>query len=262
MRIRTLKVFIILIIFILNACYKEKYEGKLSYTQEIVLGKLIDSLLFKKLEVIDTAITSDKIFLYNFLDTITKKITSSQKIILTENQKYIYRIFIDTGINIFNLPGNYIYASTGLLKKLNNSAQLACGLAHFIAHNDRRHQTTNLENYYGINVLLKALYGDTTILLKISNNIVSNNYVLKFTEEQEEEAIKYAIYFLEDVKYYDITEMISFEKYLEKSESLKNFHNFSGNKENFIINLYKNTGIFEGYEDKSIYDIFKSYLPL
>lgn len=245
----------------LISCFKEKYEGTISYNQEIQLGNKIDSIIFNKLLILDTSSANKTIFAYKFIDSISNNINSSSHITLTKNKKYFYRIIIDTSVNIFNLPGNYIYITTGLLKKLNNTAQLACGLSHFISHNDRRHQVTNLEKFYGINNLLKALFGDNILLNDISNKILTNFEYLAYSESQEKEALNYAIYYLQDLNYYDIIEMTNFEKYLSMSESLKKLHCNNINKTDFIINILNQLGNSPLNKDKLKYDIFKTYLP-
>jgi len=254
------KIFLLFSITMLTiSCYKEKYEGKIAYNQEIILGKYLDSILTNNFNIIDTTNYIYANSIYNFLDSLINKITLSQEIMLTANKKYCCRIIIDTSINILNLPCNYIYITTGLLKTIENTAQLAGGLAHFISHNDRRHQMDNLEKCYGINLILKAISGNKILLEDISNKIVSNHELLKYSEDQEKEAIKYGIYYLSTTNY-DILEIINFEKLLLKSESLKKFHPYN-DKEKLINDTYNQIGMPEGNKDKIQYNNFKSLLP-
>ena len=53
-------------------------------------------------------------------------------------------------LNAFCTPGGYIYVYTGLIKYLDNEAQLAGVLGHEIAHADLRHVTDQLTEQYGV----------------------------------------------------------------------------------------------------------------
>jgi predicted Zn-dependent protease len=53
--------------------------------------------------------------------------------------KYRFAILDSDDINAYSCPGGYIFVTRGLLKSLNNEAQLAGVLAHEIAHVSERH---------------------------------------------------------------------------------------------------------------------------
>ena len=74
---------------------------------------------------------------------------SSQEIIKDDNVQ-----------NAFATPGGHIYVFTGLIKFLDNESQLAGVLGHEMAHADRRHTSRQLQNEYGINLLLSVVLGE------------------------------------------------------------------------------------------------------
>ena len=53
--------------------------------------------------------------------------------------KYRFAILNSEDINAYSCPGGYIYVTRGLLKALNNEAQLAGILGHEIGHVSQRH---------------------------------------------------------------------------------------------------------------------------
>ena len=61
----------------------------------------------------------------------------------TERYDLRYRVGIldDPGINGFGLPGGYVLLSRGLLRELRNESELACVLAHEMAHASLHHGT-------------------------------------------------------------------------------------------------------------------------
>lgn len=69
---------------------------------------------------------------------------------------YRFAILNDSTVNAFSTPGGYIFVTRGALRQMRDEAELAGVLAHEIAHVNRRHVLTEIENRY---FLRKA--GDT-----------------------------------------------------------------------------------------------------
>lgn len=105
----------------------------------------------------------------------------------------------DDVLNAFCTPGGYIYVYTGLIKYLENEAQLAGVLGHEIAHADLRHVTDQLTEQYGISLLLSLLLGQNqNILADIAVNLVS----LSFSRGDESQADEYSVIYLCPTEYY------------------------------------------------------------
>ncbi len=189
--------YIFSFIFIIHGC-SEKYEGNISYTQELELGFKLDSILISNQQVLDDTVLYKAVF--SFVDSIFQKISKTHYLVLNIKM-YTYCIINDNKCNAFILPGNYLYFTTGLLKRLDNTAQFASLVYHFIIHNDRRHQTDNLEKFYGINTLLNTLKGDENVLNRIVEDIFNNSPEIAFSIEQEKETLRIMAYLINETGY-------------------------------------------------------------
>lgn len=98
----------------------------------------------------------------------------------------------DSTLNAFCTPGGYIYVYTGIMKYLDNEAQLAGVLGHEIAHADFRHSTRQMTQMYGVQTLVSILAGNQKMLGQITTSIVG----LKFSREHESEADKGSVTYL------------------------------------------------------------------
>lgn len=98
----------------------------------------------------------------------------------------------DKTLNAFCTPGGYIYIYTGILKYLDNEAQLAGVMGHEIAHADYRHSTRQMTKTYGIQLLLEILAGNHQMLKELTAGIVG----LKFSRQHETEADEGSVNYL------------------------------------------------------------------
>ncbi|GEM_PF-5093987 len=76
-----------------------------------------------------------------------------------ERQGISYSFFVmdDDSVNAFAMPGGYIVINKGLIKHVENRAQLAAVIGHEMAHNDLRHCISNL-------LIAKEILGDVNDL--------------------------------------------------------------------------------------------------
>jgi predicted Zn-dependent protease len=131
--------------------------------------------------------------LYAYLYKVRDNILNSGKV--KHKAEFPWRIRVihdDSTLNAFCTPGGYIYVYTGILKYLDNEAQLAGVLGHEIAHADFRHSTRQMTKIYGVQTLIGILAGDRKMLAQITTGIVG----LKFSREHESEADKGSVTFL------------------------------------------------------------------
>jgi predicted Zn-dependent protease len=68
-------------------------------------------------------------------------------------------------VNAFALPGGYVYVYTGLMKDVDDEAELASVIAHEIAHVAARHATERLTKMYGTEIFLGLVFGKNPGLL-------------------------------------------------------------------------------------------------
>ncbi len=74
--------------------------------------------------------------------------------------RYTFKVIAKDEINAFACPGGHIYIYTGLLKILDNEAQLAAILGHEVGHVVARHSVKQLQKVYGYNILMEIALGD------------------------------------------------------------------------------------------------------
>ena len=74
--------------------------------------------------------------------------------------KYSFKVLDNDEINAFACPGGFIYIYKGLMKKMDNEAQLAAVLAHEVGHIVARHSMKRLQAIYGYSILMEVALGD------------------------------------------------------------------------------------------------------
>jgi beta-barrel assembly-enhancing protease len=130
---------------------------------------------------------------YQYLYKVRDNILNSGQV--KNRNEFAWRLRIirnDSTLNAFCTPGGYIYVYTGIMKYLDNEAQLAGVLGHEMAHADFRHSTRQMTKLYGVQTLIGILAGDRKMLSEITTGIVG----LKFSRDHETEADKGSVKFL------------------------------------------------------------------
>jgi len=103
--------------------------------------------------------------------------------------EYHFTVINKDEMNAFALPGGYIYIYTGLMKVLDNEAQLAAVLAHEVGHVTARHSTERLTAMYGAQIAVSLLLGDNPQEYKVLiANIFSTTGFLAYSRANEFEA--------------------------------------------------------------------------
>ncbi len=137
---------------------------------------------------------------YGLIDDVRDRILNSGEMFHASD--FVWQIHIindDNIINAFCTPGGYIYVYTGLIKFLENEAQLAGVLGHEMAHADLRHATDQLTQIYGISLLLSIVLGNDENLLA---DIAATLATLAFSREDESQADEYSVIYLCPTEYY------------------------------------------------------------
>jgi predicted Zn-dependent protease len=66
---------------------------------------------------------------------------------------YHFKVLDDEEANAFSLPGGFVYVNKGLVDKVDNDDELACVLAHEVAHIVARHSIKKLQALMGYSIL-------------------------------------------------------------------------------------------------------------
>jgi predicted Zn-dependent protease len=91
-------------------------------------------------------------------------------------------------VNAGALPGGRIYITTGLVKRLDNEAELAMVLAHEVAHVSERHYARNMGRQMLMSWVKKFLGSTDHTMLEAGSYLTTNVTFLRMRQEDELEA--------------------------------------------------------------------------
>lgn len=136
---------------------------------------------------------------YQLLDGVVNRVLNSGEVKYRNEFPWDVKIIKDDAVqNAFATPGGHIYVFSGLIKFLDNENQLAGVLGHEIAHADLRHTSKQLQQQYGISLLLSLLVGDNPNQLV---QIAAGLGQLKFSRDDESQADEYSVIYLNKTQY-------------------------------------------------------------
>jgi len=125
----------------------------ISTTDEVSIGQSMS----KEVE------TQNKVFadpvVENYINELGQKLAGLSD---RTDLPYHFKVLESSDINAFACPGGYIYLYSGLLKTMDNEAQLAGVMAHEIGHVVARHSVKRLQQVLGIQVLLSIALGQSS----------------------------------------------------------------------------------------------------
>ncbi|MFN0050368.1 MAG: M48 family metalloprotease [Cytophagales bacterium] len=131
---------------------------------------------------------------YAYLEKIKTNILNSGKV--KYKNDFVWELHIienDSMLNAFCISGGYIYVYTGIIKFLDNEAELAGVLAHEIAHADNRHSTMRLVSQYGLSAIISLMTGgDASFIIQIGRELLG----LTFSRTDEKQADDCAVAYL------------------------------------------------------------------
>lgn len=99
--------------------------------------------------------------LENYVYRVGQKVASLSD---RKDIQYHFKVLESPEINAFACPGGFIYVYSGLLKVMDNEAQLAGVLGHEIGHVVARHSVKRLQQVLGFQVLLSLTLGESSEL--------------------------------------------------------------------------------------------------
>src|SRR5690242_12806595 len=143
-------------------------------------------------------------------------------------------------INAFALPGGPMFIYTGLLKAVDNEAQLAGVMGHEMSHVILRHGTHEASKANGIQLLIGGLGaligGDSTAgkLAQAGLGLGGNSFILKFSRDAESEADALGAHLMSESGYDPLQMAKFFEKLAAGSQQgpqLLSDHPNPGNRE-------------------------------
>ncbi len=269
MKRKTVYLFVVLCSgIIMPQCSKD--NGGINFftvNQDRDFGEQLDSLIINTPEEYNVLDAFDYPDAYDHIEDIMNSILNADEIKRKNDFDWTVRIIDEDILNAFAAPGGYLYFYTGLMKYLDNEAQLAGVMAHEIAHADRRHSTQQMTKVYGFQVLLSILMGDDpSKLAEIAAGLASGLSQLAFSRDHEYEADEYAVKYTADTKYYPKGISGFFEKMNEAEQQNRppeflSTHPDPGNRLEAIDEVWRSLGSPDGGTFENDYSDFMAMLP-
>lgn len=118
---------------------------------EVELGKDV----VKEVESTEKVLTNQEV--QNYVNKVGRKVA---KVCDRKDVTYSFKVLDSEEINAFACPGGFIYIYKGLMKKMDNEAQLAAVLAHEVGHIVARHSIKRLQAIYGYSIVMEVALGE------------------------------------------------------------------------------------------------------
>jgi predicted Zn-dependent protease len=185
--------------------------------QDVQLGQEVADQVRKKVTIV-----SDPV-LNAYVNAVARRLTASREA-RNSGFTFSFQIVADPKINAFALPGGPMFINTGLLKAVDNEAELAAAMAHEMSHVILRHGTNQASKTDLIQIPL-ALAGqlsdsDTLMgqLMKLGIGFGANSVLLKFSRTHESEADLMGTHIMAEAGY-DPVQMAKFFDKIKSEDS-------------------------------------------
>lgn len=157
-----------------------------SKDQDVQLGKESADQVRKQMTVINDP------FLTSYVNRVGKRLANAQEARDSE-YPFTFEVVADPSINAFALPGGPMFINTGLLKAVDNEAQLAGVMGHEMSHVILRHGTNQASKAQLIQlpaILGSQVAGGSMVgkLAQVGIGLGANSVLLKFSRGAESQA--------------------------------------------------------------------------
>lgn len=179
----------------------------MSDSQEVELGKQINQQI----------LGSDGFKLYNNRQVNEYVKQLGQQLVAYSdrpNLPFTFQVVQDESVNAFATMGGFVYVTTGLLKAVDNEAQLAGVMAHEIGHIVRKHSIQQMREVIIARGLADAAGVDRNVAVQIGVELALR---LPRSRQHEYEADRLALDTVSDAGYAPVGLIQFFEKLLDRS---------------------------------------------
>ncbi|MCX6827496.1 MAG: M48 family metallopeptidase [candidate division Zixibacteria bacterium] len=202
------KYFLILIAIFFLGCAVTGPGGRKSLIfigtdTEVNIGKSMDNSIRK-----DNRILSDTLW-QKYISEIGQKIVS----VCDRNDLQYHFAIVDSNIvNAFATPGGYLYFYSGLLRQMDNEAELAAVVAHEISHVVARHGIKRLQATIGVSLAGQIVFGKNPGVLEQVTNIGLGLTFAGYSRANENEADNLGIQYMTKAGYDPKATLTMFKK--------------------------------------------------
>ena len=157
-----------------------------SKEQDVQLGQESAAQVRKQMTIVNDP------FLKNYVTQLGKRLAASQEA-QASGFPFTFEVVADPSINAFALPGGPMFINTGLLKAVDNEAQLAGVMGHEMSHVILRHGTNQAskQNLIQLPALLGSQMTGSSMmgqLAQLGIGLGANSVLLKFSRTAESQA--------------------------------------------------------------------------
>jgi len=154
--------------------------------QDVQLGQEAAAQVRKQMPLVNDP------FLNNYVNTIGKRLAETQEA-KASGFPFTFQVVADPTINAFALPGGPMFINTGLLKAVDNEAELAGVMGHEMSHVILRHGTNQAskQRLLALPAMLgQQMAGSSMIgqLAQLGIGLGANSVLLKFSRTAESQA--------------------------------------------------------------------------
>ena len=188
--------FLIVILLFFN-CATTGPGGKRSFilvstNEEVSIGEKMSKQVESEEKVLNDSL------IQNYVSQVGQKVAGISD---RKELPFQFKVLDSKEINAFACPGGYIYVYSGLLKILDDEAELAGVLSHEISHVVARHGVKKLQQVLGVQVVLSIALGSSS---QLSKDLVSTSIgvILQgYSRDNEFEADQFGTYYMEKAGY-------------------------------------------------------------
>ena len=206
---RTQTIFVFITALVLS-CTTTGPGGQKSFiliptSQEVSIGAGMAQEVAQTEKVLDDAIWQ------NYLNEVGQRIAN---VCDRRDIEYHFTVIESDQINAFAAPGGYIYFYTGLLREMDNEAEMAMVLSHEISHVVARHGIKRLQATLGVAAAYELVFGgdSTSALLNTAIGLGLGLVFSGYSRENEREADSYGMHYLVKAGYDPNAGMGMFDK--------------------------------------------------
>jgi predicted Zn-dependent protease len=235
---------------------------------DVILGKQADAQLkadarYKFLKPTDRnyeAIT-------RYVNRIKDKLLEANDIPHEAQFNYTVQVINDDVINAFATAGGYVYVYTGIIKFLDNEAQLAGVLAHELAHVARRHGSNQMALKGITHAILSEALKEKSQAVQALAGIGYQLAMLSYSREDENEADESGALWMSKTDYNPYESQAFFKKIrdLKNASTPPEFLSTHPNPENRIANVERVLKTLNAKNEGNTYEReyreFKKLLP-
>lgn len=185
----------------------------ISTSQEISIGQSLAKEVESQNQVTDDSILADYV---NRVGQMIARLSDRADI------PYHFKVLESPEINAFACPGGFIYVYGGLLKTMDNEAQLAGVLGHEIGHVVARHSVKRLQQVLGLQILLAIALGESSQATRRAIGAGATIILQGYSRENEFEADHYGTLYMTQAGYHPEGMVQLFGKFKEMEKGRKN----------------------------------------